>query len=130
MTNLSYRFTALFGLRSESYDPTSRSQSQRSLRKFSFRFQLSPAKKKQWDAGKGRKLKLHALRAIVSRTIFNSLCIKYFLHIRRIVLYVRRPSCPPVFLEDQRQIYNKYSLRPLRTRLPNEIFVELISSGR
>jgi hypothetical protein len=65
-------------------------------------FLLSPAKE-QRDVNKGRKLKTHALRAIAAWANFNPSRISNSLPLRRIVLYVCRPSCPPVFLGDQRQ---------------------------
>ncbi len=71
--------------------PPASLESQRSQRDYSFNFLLSPAKE-QRDASKGRKLKKHVLRAIVSHTIFTPSRIRNFLHLRRIVLYV----CPPL----------------------------------
>ena len=51
--------------------PPTSLESQSSQRDFSFSFLLSLAKK-QRDVNKGRKLKIHALRAIESPTIFHS----------------------------------------------------------
>ena len=70
--------------------PPASLESQRSQRDFSFNFLQSPAKK-QRDVNKGRKLKTHAFRKIVSPTIFTLLRIRSFLRLGRIVLYVCRP---------------------------------------
>ncbi len=70
--------------------PPASLESQRSQRNFSFNFLLSLAKER-WDVNKGRKLKTHTLRVIVSRAIFHVSRMSKFLGLRRIVLYVCRP---------------------------------------
>jgi hypothetical protein len=69
--------------------PPASLESQRSQRDFFF-LSLSPARK-QWDVNRGKKLKTHAFRKIVSPTIFTLLRIRSFLRLGRIVLYVCRP---------------------------------------